>query len=170
MHHSSTSEMQRQMIVTGIVQSSDRVDNSTHNTDKTKNVGRIQTNPMCWRYSDSGEVLAVCEATTQLLSAALAPAKIVFFIDFQAAFFALSSNTPTDYLNTMPRVDLKLWSSSHMAGLRPYSGSQVILGSPAMKEPTKKPSREPSRLNRKSPRPSKEQRALSPHILTNILL
>ncbi|GFX23874.1 reverse transcriptase [Trichonephila clavipes] len=34
-----------------------------------------------------------------------------------------------------------------MAGLRPCSGSEVMLGSPAMKELTKKPNREPSRLN-----------------------
>ncbi|GFU27894.1 hypothetical protein TNCV_449941 [Trichonephila clavipes] len=55
-----------------------------------------------------------------------------------------------------------------MAGLWPYSGSQVRLGSPAMREPTKKPSREPSRLNWKSPCPSEEQRALYPHTLTNV--
>ncbi|GFW52781.1 reverse transcriptase [Trichonephila clavipes] len=48
-----------------------------------------------------GEVLAVCEVTMQLLSAVLAPAKVVFFIDFQAVFLALSSNTPTDCLNTI---------------------------------------------------------------------
>ncbi|GFV16898.1 reverse transcriptase [Trichonephila clavipes] len=34
-----------------------------------------------------------------LLSAGLAPAKAVFFIDSQAAILALSSNTPTDCLN-----------------------------------------------------------------------
>ncbi|GFV10695.1 hypothetical protein TNCV_1755341 [Trichonephila clavipes] len=50
----------------------------------------------------------------------------------------------------------------------PYSGSQVMLGSPAMKEQTKKPSREWSRLNQKSSWPSEEQRA-SPDTLTNIL-
>ncbi|GFV54920.1 reverse transcriptase [Trichonephila clavipes] len=48
-----------------------------------------------------GEVLAVCEATTQLLSAGLAPEKFVFFIDSQAAILALSSNTPTNCLNTI---------------------------------------------------------------------
>ncbi|GFY33303.1 uncharacterized protein TNCV_1897571 [Trichonephila clavipes] len=36
-----------------------------------------------------GEVLAVCEAITHLLSAGLAPAKVVFFIDCQAAILAL---------------------------------------------------------------------------------
>ncbi|PRD30466.1 UNVERIFIED_CONTAM: hypothetical protein NCL1_26341 [Trichonephila clavipes] len=46
------------------------------------------------------EVLAVCEATTHLLSACLAPAKVVF-IDSHAAIIALSSNTPTDCLNTI---------------------------------------------------------------------
>ncbi|GFT70938.1 reverse transcriptase [Trichonephila clavipes] len=48
-----------------------------------------------------GEVLAVCEATTLLLVAGLGPAKVVFFIDSQAAILALSSNTPTDFLNTI---------------------------------------------------------------------
>ncbi|GFU69625.1 reverse transcriptase [Trichonephila clavipes] len=38
-----------------------------------------------------------------------------------------------------------------MAGLPLYSGSQVMLGSPAVKGLTKKPSRERSRLNWKSP-------------------
>ncbi|GFX09672.1 hypothetical protein TNCV_2186681 [Trichonephila clavipes] len=40
---------------------------------------------------------------------------------------------------------------SHMAGLWPYSGSQVMLGSPAIGELNKKRSREPSPVNRKSP-------------------
>ncbi|GFW29697.1 reverse transcriptase [Trichonephila clavipes] len=48
-----------------------------------------------------GEVLTVCEATTHLLSAGLAPTKVVFFIDSQAAILALSSNTPTDCINTI---------------------------------------------------------------------
>ncbi|GFY00811.1 uncharacterized protein TNCV_2142031 [Trichonephila clavipes] len=86
-----------------------------------------------------GEVLVVCEDKTHLLSAGLAPAKVIFFIESQAAILALSS------------AELKLQSSSHMARLRPYSGSQVMLGSPAMKKPIKKPSRERSRLNRKFP-------------------
>ncbi|GFY36838.1 hypothetical protein TNCV_2568001 [Trichonephila clavipes] len=47
-----------------------------------------------------GEVLAVCEATTQLISAGLAPAE-VFFIDSQAPISVLSSNTLTDGLNTI---------------------------------------------------------------------
>ncbi|GFY14259.1 hypothetical protein TNCV_3614481 [Trichonephila clavipes] len=38
-----------------------------------------------------------------------------------------------------------------MAGLKPYSGSQFMLESLAMREPTKKPNREPSHSNRKSP-------------------
>ncbi|GFW48932.1 hypothetical protein TNCV_3901301 [Trichonephila clavipes] len=58
-----------------------------------------------------GEVLAVCEATMQLLAASPPTAKIVF-IDSLAAVFARSSNTPTDCLNTNPclteRVALKL--------------------------------------------------------------
>ncbi|GFW38212.1 hypothetical protein TNCV_3839401 [Trichonephila clavipes] len=36
-----------------------------------------------------------------LLPAGLAFAKVVFFIDFQAAILASSSNTPTDCLNTI---------------------------------------------------------------------
>ncbi|GFX84888.1 reverse transcriptase [Trichonephila clavipes] len=76
-----------------------------------------------------------------LLSAGLAPAKVVFFIDSQAAILALSSNTPTDCLNTI-QCRTNIEELIHMAGLRPYSGSQVILGSPAMKKLTKKPSRE----------------------------
>ncbi|GFW24154.1 uncharacterized protein TNCV_1847131 [Trichonephila clavipes] len=48
-----------------------------------------------------GEVLAVCESTTHLLSAGLASSKVVFFIDSQAAILALSSNTSTDCLNTI---------------------------------------------------------------------
>ncbi|GFT79934.1 reverse transcriptase [Trichonephila clavipes] len=40
-----------------------------------------------------------------------------------------------------------------MAGLWPYSGSQVMSGSPAMRDPTKKPSSEPSRLNRNLGKP-----------------
>ncbi|PRD25800.1 UNVERIFIED_CONTAM: hypothetical protein NCL1_39863 [Trichonephila clavipes] len=41
-------------------------------------------------------------------------------------------------------AELKLWSSSHRVGLWPYSGSQVLFGSTAMRKPTKKSSREPS--------------------------
>ncbi|GFU76329.1 uncharacterized protein TNCV_285291 [Trichonephila clavipes] len=96
-----------------------------------------------------GEILAVCEARTHLLSSGLDPAKVVFFIDSQAAILALSSNTPTAL--TQFSAELKLRSSSHMVGLRPYSGSQVMLGSPAMKEPIKMPSKERSQLNRKFP-------------------
>ncbi|GFY29482.1 reverse transcriptase [Trichonephila clavipes] len=84
--------------------------------------------------NNDGEVLAVCEAATHLLYAGLAPAKSVFFIDSQTAILALSSNTPTAL--TQLSAELKLQSSSHMVGLRPYSGSQVMLGSSAMKEPT----------------------------------
>ncbi|GFX64601.1 reverse transcriptase [Trichonephila clavipes] len=49
-----------------------------------------------WFYST-----AVCETTPQLLSAGLAPAKVIFFIDSQAAILALSSNTPNDCPNTI---------------------------------------------------------------------
>ncbi|GFS67902.1 reverse transcriptase [Trichonephila clavipes] len=49
----------------------------------------------------NGEVSAVCEATTQLLAAGLATAKVVFFIDSQAAILDLSSNIATDCLNTV---------------------------------------------------------------------
>ncbi|GFW05732.1 reverse transcriptase [Trichonephila clavipes] len=47
------------------------------------------------------EVSAVCEATAQLITANPAPAKVVFSIDSQAAISALSSNIPTDCLNTI---------------------------------------------------------------------
>ncbi|GFS98635.1 uncharacterized protein TNCV_2987601 [Trichonephila clavipes] len=47
------------------------------------------------------EVLAVCEATAQLLAAGLAPAKVVFFIDSHAAILALSLNKPTDCFYTI---------------------------------------------------------------------
>ncbi|GFU92702.1 uncharacterized protein TNCV_2892111 [Trichonephila clavipes] len=64
--------------------------------------------PAAWRFMGRGknttnyncEVSTFCEATTQLLAAGLAPAKVVF-IDFQAAISALSSNTTTDCLNTI---------------------------------------------------------------------
>ncbi|GFW02143.1 hypothetical protein TNCV_4854831 [Trichonephila clavipes] len=48
-----------------------------------------------------GEVSAVCKAATQLLDAGLAPARIVFLIDSQAAISALSSNTPTHCFNVV---------------------------------------------------------------------
>ncbi|GFU25891.1 uncharacterized protein TNCV_5104151 [Trichonephila clavipes] len=54
-----------------------------------------------WPWKERHQLLAVCEATTHLLSAGLAPAKVVFFIDSQTAILALSSNTPTDCLNTI---------------------------------------------------------------------
>ncbi|GFV47263.1 reverse transcriptase [Trichonephila clavipes] len=57
-------------------------------------VGKNETNY-------DGEVLAVYEATTQLLAADLTPAKVVVFIDSQAAILALSSNTLTYCLNTI---------------------------------------------------------------------
>ncbi|GFX76268.1 hypothetical protein TNCV_4036691 [Trichonephila clavipes] len=95
-----------------------------------------------------GKILAVCETTMQLLPAGLAPAKVIFFIDSQAAILALSSNHQLTAV-ALFSIELKLRSSSHMAGLGPYSGSQVILRFPAMNEPTKKSSRESSRLNRK---------------------
>ncbi|GFW89340.1 reverse transcriptase [Trichonephila clavipes] len=66
----------------------------------------------CRQYEDSltvvkngtnydGEILAVCEAKTQLIATGQAPAKVVFFIESQAAILALISNTPTDCLNTI---------------------------------------------------------------------
>ncbi|GFV56880.1 hypothetical protein TNCV_1869211 [Trichonephila clavipes] len=48
-------------------------------------------------------------------------------------------------------AELKVQSSSNKSALWPYSGSQVKLVSPALKEPTKTPSREQNQLNRKSP-------------------
>ncbi|GFT75626.1 reverse transcriptase [Trichonephila clavipes] len=73
-----------------------------------------------------GGILAVCEATTHLLSAGPAPAKVVFFIDPQAAILALSSNTPTYCLDTI-QCRTKIAELIHLAGLRPYSGSQETL-------------------------------------------
>ncbi|GFT16850.1 hypothetical protein TNCV_1334291 [Trichonephila clavipes] len=55
---------------------------------------------------------------------------------------ALTSNTPAETALTQFSAEVKLQSSSHMAGLQPYSGSQVMLESQAMKESIKKPSRE----------------------------
>ncbi|GFT05778.1 uncharacterized protein TNCV_3925691 [Trichonephila clavipes] len=91
-----------------------------------------------------GEILAVCEVTTQLLAAGLAHAKVVFFIDSQTAILALSSNTPTDCLNTIQCRTKIVELISY--GWTVVGGSQIMLGSPAMKEVTKKP----SRLNQKS--------------------
>ncbi|GFW44148.1 reverse transcriptase [Trichonephila clavipes] len=61
----------------------------------------------CERSKSSGSyetpvsiIYAVYEATTQLLAACLAPAKVVFFIDSQAAISPLSSNTPMDCLSS----------------------------------------------------------------------
>ncbi|GFS64453.1 reverse transcriptase [Trichonephila clavipes] len=94
-----------------------------------------------------GAVLAICEAATQLLSVGLAPAKVVCFIDSQAAILALSSNTPTDCLNTIQ-------CRTKMAELISYGWTAVLQWVPShveipgnVKELSKKPSREPSRLN-----------------------
>lgn len=48
-----------------------------------------------------GEVAAVHEATSHLLTAGLAPAKAVFLIDSQAAILSLSNNIPSDCLRTI---------------------------------------------------------------------
>ncbi|GFW43266.1 reverse transcriptase [Trichonephila clavipes] len=48
-----------------------------------------------------GDVLAVREASTQLLSAGTTPTKFVFFIDSQTAILSLSSYKPTGCLNTI---------------------------------------------------------------------
>ncbi|GFW30116.1 reverse transcriptase [Trichonephila clavipes] len=55
--------------------------------------------------SCDGEISAVCEATIQMLTDGLAPAKVVFLIDSQAAISTLS--TPTDCRHTIQCV-LKL--------------------------------------------------------------
>ncbi|GFY02799.1 uncharacterized protein TNCV_3506791 [Trichonephila clavipes] len=47
-----------------------------------------------------GEVLPVYESAIQLLAADLAPAKVIFFIDYQTTVLALSCYTPTDCFNT----------------------------------------------------------------------
>ncbi|GFY33436.1 hypothetical protein TNCV_2227051 [Trichonephila clavipes] len=69
-------------------------------------------------------VNAVAGKLQHLLFADLSPAKVVIFIDSQTAILPLSSNTPTDCLNII-QCQTKI------------AGSQVMLGSPAMKEPTK---------------------------------
>lgn len=48
-----------------------------------------------------GEVCAIHEASSQLLATDLAPARVVFLIDSQAAILALGSNAPTDCLRTI---------------------------------------------------------------------
>ncbi|GFV69196.1 reverse transcriptase [Trichonephila clavipes] len=70
------------------------------------------TGGFCWLFEGSFaveknivtydcEVLSVCEATAQLLAAGLAPAKVVLYIDSQAAILALSSDIQTDCFNTI---------------------------------------------------------------------
>ncbi|GFX37949.1 reverse transcriptase [Trichonephila clavipes] len=100
-----------------------------------------------------GEVLAVCEATTHLLSAGLDPAKAVFFIDSQVAILAKSSNTPTDRLNTIQ-------CRTKIAGLVSYGWTATLQCVPSHVEilgneraEIKKPNRERSRLNRNLRRP-----------------
>ncbi|GFW98887.1 reverse transcriptase [Trichonephila clavipes] len=56
-----------------------------------------------------GEVLAVCEVATQLLSAGLASAKVVFFIDSQAAISALKTKQGAE--SFQPEVPLILRSA-----------------------------------------------------------
>ncbi|GFU62085.1 hypothetical protein TNCV_4893031 [Trichonephila clavipes] len=88
-------------------------------------------------------VLAVCEATTQLLTAGLTHAKTVFFIDSQFAILALSSNAPNDCLNKI-QCQTKNEELISYGWTVACSGSQVMLRSPSMKEPTKKPTVENS--------------------------
>ncbi|GFV11956.1 hypothetical protein TNCV_3181871 [Trichonephila clavipes] len=52
MHHSSTSKMQRQLFVTGIVRSCGPVGHNTANTKKRRIVGCVQT----WFYGGNKEV------------------------------------------------------------------------------------------------------------------
>ncbi|GFV91683.1 hypothetical protein TNCV_4762481 [Trichonephila clavipes] len=47
---SLTSEMQRQVTVTKIIPSCGLLVRTTADTDGLRIVGRIQTNPVCWRY------------------------------------------------------------------------------------------------------------------------
>ncbi|GFV82617.1 reverse transcriptase [Trichonephila clavipes] len=63
-------------------------------------VGCLRTHWL-WERSPLGEILAVCKATTQLLDAGQAPAKVVFFTNSQATILALSNNTPTNCFNTV---------------------------------------------------------------------
>ncbi|GFU54159.1 reverse transcriptase [Trichonephila clavipes] len=51
-------------------------------------------------YHYDGVILDVCEAIAHLHSTEVAPSKVIFFIHSQAANLALSSNTPSDCLNT----------------------------------------------------------------------
>ncbi|KMQ82368.1 reverse transcriptase [Lasius niger] len=48
-----------------------------------------------------GEVSAVHEASNQLLTAGLAPSKVVFLVDSQAAIVSLSNNNPTNCQRTI---------------------------------------------------------------------
>ncbi|GFU92638.1 hypothetical protein TNCV_4795661 [Trichonephila clavipes] len=96
-------------------------------------------------------VSTVYEASAQLLATGLACAKVVFFlIDLQAAISLLISNAPTECLHTikcLTKIDVLVSYGWAVALL----GDQVLLGSPVMREPTKKPRRELSHLKRKSP-------------------
>ncbi|GFX86814.1 hypothetical protein TNCV_3750871 [Trichonephila clavipes] len=62
MHHSSTSEMQRQMVVTGIVRSFGRVGQSTADTDGR--IGRVETNPVSsWMSAEATTIRYVKSST-----------------------------------------------------------------------------------------------------------
>ncbi|GFX44144.1 uncharacterized protein TNCV_4119401 [Trichonephila clavipes] len=97
-----------------------------------------------------GEALAVFETTTHLLSAGLAPSKVIFFIDSQAAILALSGNIQTGCLKTIHCRNKSAELISY-SWIGPHSEFQVMLGSAALKESTEKQSRERSQLNRKPP-------------------
>ncbi|GFU43542.1 hypothetical protein TNCV_4005751 [Trichonephila clavipes] len=95
-----------------------------------------------------GKVLAVCEATTQLLAVGIAPAKVVFFINSQASIIALSSNTPTDYLNTT-QYRTKLTELNTYGWTVAPQWVPRHVGITSMLEPTKKSNRELGRIDRK---------------------
>ncbi|GFT21045.1 uncharacterized protein TNCV_2581641 [Trichonephila clavipes] len=94
-----------------------------------------------------GKVLVVCEATMQLLDAGTAPRKI-FFIDSQATIRDLNSNTPTDCHSTIQcRTKITELTSYGWNEALP-KGSKTFWSSPAIREPTQKPSKKQSRPNR----------------------
>ncbi|GFX40606.1 reverse transcriptase [Trichonephila clavipes] len=103
-----------------------------------------------------GEILSVCKATMQLLAAGLAPAKVVFFIESEAAILALSSNTPTHCLNTIQCQTkiVELISYGWTVALQ-WVPSHV--GIPGNEKADQKPSREPNNPNWKSVDSSKSK-------------
>ncbi|GFU68139.1 reverse transcriptase [Trichonephila clavipes] len=95
-----------------------------------------------------GDVLAVCEATIHLLSACLDATKVVFFMSSQAVILALSSNTPTDFLNTIQRRT-KIVESISYGWTVALQWVLSHVGIPGNESADQNPSRELSQLNQK---------------------